>query len=169
MDDEFPEESGPVPEGDQVADTRPRSLGLGRVVMALFWVFGVWTTVTGVLDLVHVGEGPLGSAIVSVLAGVVYLVAAVGITHNGRRMRIIGWAAMVVSAVGPILVGLLGLGLPELSATRSPWGAFGGHYFFIPLVLPVIGLVWLWWSNPRRIVELAEQVERPSRRRHRED
>lgn len=166
MDEEFAEGTGRRPEGDQVADTRPRSLGLGRVVMVLFWAFGVWTTVMGVIDLLHVGDGPLGSAIVSVLAGVVYLVAALGITHNGRRMRIIGWAAMVVCAVGPLLVGLLGLGIPELWATRSTWSAFGAHYSFIPLVLPVIGLVWLWWSNPRRIVELAEQVERPSRRRH---
>lgn len=168
MSEEFREDPAAVPLGDQVADTRTRSLGLGRVVMAVFWIFGVWTTVQGIIDLVHVGDGLLGSSIVAVLAGVVYLVAALGITHNGRRMRIIGWAAMLVSTIGPIVVGLLGLGLPELSRMRSPWGAFGAHYWFIPLVLPLIGLVWLWWSNPRRIVELAEQVERPTLRHRRE-
>ena len=164
MDGQFAAGAGAAPEGDQVGDTRSRSLGLGRVVMVLFWAFGAWTTVAGVSDLLHVGDGPVGTAIVSLLAGVAYLVAALGITHNGRRMRVIGWAAMGVCTVGPLLVGLLGLGVPELAGTRSPWSAFGAYYWFVPLVLPVIGLVWLWWSNPRRIVELAEQVERPSHR-----
>ncbi|MDN6429717.1 MAG: hypothetical protein L0L69_07585 [Propionibacterium sp.] len=151
---------------DQVADTRRPSLGLGRLVMAAFWVFGAWVTTNAVVDLVHGGPGALGPVLVALFAGIVYLVAALALTHNGRRMRRIGWVCVAVETVGPLLVGLMGVGIPQVSDPRTPWGAFGADYWYIPLVLPVVGLVWLWWSNPRRIVELAEQVERPRHPRH---
>lgn len=155
-------------EEDQVVDTRGPSLGLGRLVMAAFWIFGAWVTTNAVVDIVHLdSSGPIGPALVALFAGLLYLLAALALTHNGRRMRMIGWACVCVEAIGPVLVGVLGVGLPQLSDPRSPWGAFGADYWYIPLVLPVVGLVWLWWSNPRRIVELAEQVDKP-RRRHRE-
>lgn len=156
--------TSPVAE-DQVVDTRGPSLGLGRLVMAAFWLFGAWVTTNAVIDALHWDSGPIGPVVVALVAGIVYLVAALALTHNGRRMRRLGWAAVAVEALGPVLVGLLGMGVPALSDPRSPWGAFGADYWYIPLVLPVIGLVWLWWSNPRRIVELSEQVDKPRRRR----
>ena len=36
----------------------------------------------------------------------------------------------------------------------------GVDFYYIPLVVSLIGIVWMWRSNPRRIVSLAEQVER---------
>lgn len=155
---------GPTPPGhDQVADDRGPSLGLGRLVMAAYWLFGAWTTVVGVATLVDLDGRPAGPALVALLAGLLYLVAAVGITHNGRRMRIVGWTAVIIETAGPVIVGLVGLGVPRQSTVRSPWAAFGADYWYLPLVIAVVGLVWLWRSNPRRIVELAEQVERPGR------
>lgn len=148
---------------DQVVDTRGPSLGLGRIVMAVYWVFGAWTTVQAVVDLIdllRVGTTPLGPALVALVAGLVYLLAAVALTHNGRRMRLVGWTAVIIEAAGPVIVGLLGVGLPDLTGTRSAWGAFGADYWYLPLVIAVVGLVWLWASNPRRIVERAEQVDR---------
>jgi MFS family permease len=153
---------------DQIADTRGPSLGLGRIVLVVYWLFGAWTTVCAVLDLLHVGSGPLGPALVALVAGLVYLVAAVALTHNGKRMRVVGWTAVIIETVGPVIVGLLGVGIPDLTRTRSAWGGFGADYWYLPLVIAVVGLVWLWASNPRRIVERAEQIDRPgSRRRHR--
>lgn len=159
-------DSGASPDdGDQVADTRGPSLGLGRLVMAAFWLFGAWVTINAVVDVLHWNSGPIGPVLVALVAGLVYLLAALALTHNGRRMRMIGWASVSVEAIGPVLVGVLGVGVPQLSDPRSPWGAFGADYWYIPLVLPVVGLVWLWWSNPRRIVELSEQSDKPRRRR----
>jgi len=152
---------------DQVVDTRGPSLGLGRIVMGAYWVFGAWTTVQAVIDLVHVGDGPLGPALVALVAGLIYLLAAVALSHNGRRMRLVGWTAVIVETVGPIIVGLLGVGIPALTSTRSAWGAFGAHYAYLPLVIAVVGLIWLWVSNPRRIVERAEQIDRTESRRRR--
>lgn len=147
------------PVQEQVPDNRRPALGLGRIVMAIFWLFGAWTLIVSIRSLIGIGGEPLGPALVSLLAALIYLTAAIALTHNGRRMRMVGWASVGISLAGPILTGLLGVGTSEVSAEFSPWSRFGEYYYYLPLVIPVIGLVWLWWSNPRRIVEIAEQVE----------
>ncbi|WP_241157530.1 hypothetical protein [Schaalia sp. ZJ1691] len=147
-----------------VEDTRPPALGLGRIVIAMYWLFGLWVTVVAVLDLLRphrsvAATSPLGIRVVSLLAGIVYLLAAVAITHNGRRMRILGWISCGIALVGSFIVSLASLGVPELSAVRSAWTTFGSDFAYLPIVISVIGLVWMWYSNPRRIVEIAEQVD----------
>lgn len=144
-------------------DDRPRALGLGRLVMVAFWGVGLWLTGAALADLFTHGEGPRGPEILALVAGVVYLLAALALTHNGRRMRIIGWACIGATIAAPILFAVAGVGLPQLAEPRSAWTGFGSDFFYLPLLVSVIGCVWMWYSNPRRIVEIAEQVERPIR------
>ncbi|MDC4233369.1 hypothetical protein M3T53_06550 [Actinomyces sp. B33] len=156
----------PTPIGG-VVDDRPRALGLGRLVMAVYWLFGAWTAATAVVDILDHESEPWGPSILALVAGCVYLVAAAALTHNGRRMRLVGWSAIGTTLVAPVILWILGLGLPEVRAARSAWTGLGEDYYFLPLAVSAIGLVWMWWSNPRRIVELAEQVDRPARMRRR--
>ena len=139
-------------------DKRPPSLGLGRIIIALFWVLGVWIFATAIVDLFH-GQGKhWGPQLVALLAGVDYLVAATALTHNGRRMRMVGWVSIALSIAVPIVLWVASLGLDELNSARSAWPGMGVDFYYIPLVVSLIGIVWMWRSNPRRIVSLAEQV-----------
>ncbi len=154
----------PTPSADTDAalrDERGASLGLGRLVMAAFWIVGVALVVVAVTQLFVDTSGDTGVPLVTLLAGTIYLLAAVGLTHNGRRMRRVAWVSMIVALGGPLVVGLSGLGP---TTVWSPWTEFGVHARFLGFILPAVGLVWLWWSNPRRIVEIAEGIERPLRR-----
>ncbi|WP_022867743.1 hypothetical protein [Schaalia vaccimaxillae] len=146
-------------------DTRPPALGLGRLVMVIYWVFGAWVTTVAVIDLFRYEDGPLGPVILALVAGLVYLAAALGLTHNGRRMRIIGWVCVSACLVCPIVLWIAGLDVPTLSMARSAWTDMGRDFYYLPVIVAIIGVVWMWWSNPRRIVELAEQVERPMLKR----
>ena len=148
--------------GDSARDQRPPSLGLGRIIIALFWVLGVWIFVTAVIDLFHGQDKPWGPQLVALLAGVDYLVAATALTHNGRRMRMVGWVSIALSIAVPIVLWVASLGLDELNSARSAWTGMGVDFYYIPLVVSLVGIVWMWRSNPRRIVSLAKQVERPS-------
>lgn len=141
-------------------DTRPPALGLGRLVMVVYWVFGLVTTAIAVYDIYTHRDLPRGAQILALIAGLIYLVAASGITHNGRRMRMLGWASVILCAAGPVIVGLAGIGLPELAHVRSAWADFGHDFFYLPLAIVAVGIAWMWRSNPRRIVEIAEQIER---------
>ena len=77
-------------------------------------------------------------------------------------MRLVGWVTIALSIAIPIILWVASLGLDELNSARSAWTGFGVDFYYLPLVVSVVGLVWMWRSNPRRIVSLAEQVERPS-------
>ena len=148
----------------RLADNRGASHGLGRLVMAAFWLAGIGCVGIGLFQLFSDSAPPLGPRLVTVFAGAVYVGAAVGLTHNGRRMRKVAWACISVSLAGPVIVGLLGVGSQRGPALWSPWEGFGVEAWFIPLVLPIVGFVWMWWSNPRRMVELADGIEKASRR-----
>ena len=145
-------------------DDRGVARGWGRLVMLAFWVMGAASTTVALYQLFRDVADPLGPRLVTLLAGLVYMGAALGLTHNGRRMRMIAWGCMTVAMVGPIIMGLTGLGVEPISGLWSPWFLFGRDTWFVSLVLPVVGFFWLWWSNPRRIVEIAEELERVSKR-----
>ena len=143
-------------------DQRPPSLGLGRIIIAMFWLLGACIFVMAIIDLFHAQGQPWGPRIVALLAGIDYLVAATALTHNGRRMRVVGWVTIALSIAIPIILWVASLGLDELNSARSAWTGLGADFSYLPLVVSIIGLIWMWRSNPRRIVSLAEQVERPS-------
>lgn len=148
-------------EGDGARDQRPPSLGLGRIIIALFWLLGVWIVAMAIVDLFHAQGLPWGPRLVALLAGVDYVVAAIALTHNGRRMRLVGWSAIALSIAAPLVLWVASLGLDELNTARSAWTGLGADFYYLPLALSVVGIIWMWRSNPRRIVSLAEQVERP--------
>lgn len=136
-------------------DDRRAARGWGRIIPALFWVAGAGTVAVAIWQLFAATTEPFGPRLATLFAGVVYVLAAVGLTHNGRRMRVVAWSCISVSLAGPLIEGLLGLDLPS-GTVWSPWANFGSQVWFLSLLLPLIGLVWMWWSNPRRIVELAD-------------
>ena len=86
----------PAPQpAESVADDRGPSWGLGRLVPAAYWLFGAWTTVVSIRSLTSRGEEPLGPYALALVASLLYLVAAAALTHNGRRMRMVGWASVI--------------------------------------------------------------------------
>ena len=65
--------------------------------------------------------------------------------------------------IGPLACGVAGTSLSSMSLMPNAWNAFGADFAYLPLVVAAIGAIWMWLSNPRRIVEIAEQVERPGK------
>lgn len=138
-------------------DTRRPAFGLGRVLILVYGIFAVAATArAGVQLLTKAHEAPLAYAL-SALAGVVYMVATVALGHNGRRMRRVGWTAVVFELVGVLTVGTLSVVRPELFPDDTVWSGFGSGYGYVPAVLPLLGIAWLWHSSPARIAARAER------------
>ena len=38
---------------------------------------------------------------------------------------------------------------PELFPDETVWSSYGAGYGWLPLVLPFVGLAWLWYTRPR--------------------
>jgi cytochrome bd-type quinol oxidase subunit 2 len=114
--------------------------GPGRVLVA---VYGVFTLAAGARAAVQLStrfsEAPV-AYLLSALAAVIYLVATVALARGGRRTAL---TAISIELAGVLVIGTLSLLDPAAFPDETVWSAYGRGYLFIPLVLPVIGLLWL--------------------------
>jgi len=134
-----------------VVDTRRPAFGVGRVLIVVYGIFAIAATARAVYQLVtKAAEAPLAYGL-SAFSAVVYIVATIAIAHNGRRLRVVAWVTVLIELMGVITVGTLSVTHPEMFAHASVWSRFGQGYGYVPLVLPMLGLAWLWWSSPRRL------------------
>ena len=79
------------------------------------------------------------------------LLATVALARTGARWHRIASLAVGVEAVGVVAVGLLSVAAPQLFPKASVWSHFGAGYGYVPLVLPFVGLLWLWLTRPSRV------------------
>jgi hypothetical protein len=74
------------------------------------------------------------------------VVATAGLVRGGRSGRRTALVAITVELVGVLVVGTLSLADPSAFPDETVWSGYGQGYFFVPLVLPVLGL-WLLRSR----------------------
>ncbi|WP_412740878.1 hypothetical protein [Krasilnikovia sp. MM14-A1259] len=134
--------------------TRPRDAALGsgpgRVLLTIYGIFAVSASArAGVQIATKFSEAPL-AYLLSALAAAVYIAATVGLAIGGHRGRIIAWCSCSVEMVGVLVVGALSLADQAAFPDATVWSGFGSGYGFVPLVLPVAGLYWLWHNRPSK-------------------
>jgi hypothetical protein len=128
--------------------------GPGRVLVALYGLFAVAAGARAAVQLaVQFDQAPL-AYLLSALAAVVYLVATIGLLRGGRAGRRTATVACSVELVGVLVVGTLSLVDRAAFPDATVWSGYGRGYGFVPLVLPVLGLLWL-----RHQAEVAAEAE----------
>ncbi|MFD1858539.1 hypothetical protein EHW97_09345 [Aeromicrobium camelliae] len=126
-----------------MADTHT-SHGFGRLLVAVYAVFALSASARSLYQLAtHAADAPFAYSL-SALAALVYLVATYALATN--RQRLASWT-IGFELVGVLAVGLLTLLDPALFPDATVWSLFGIQYAFVPLVLPLVGL---WWVYRRR-------------------
>lgn len=133
-----------VPNPDSAAaSAEPRTSGLGRVLITVYLVLALAATLRAVYQIISkFDEAPLAYSL-SLLSGLVYIVATVALLKREGVWRSIAWIALTFEFAGVLVVGTLSFTHPELFAHPSVWSWFGSGYLFVPLALPVIGMIWL--------------------------
>jgi cytochrome bd-type quinol oxidase subunit 2 len=128
--------------------------GPGRVLVGLYALFTLAAGArAGVQLATRFDQAPV-AYLLSALAAVIYLVATVGLVRGGRLGRRTAALACSVELAGVLVVGTLSLVDPAAFPDATVWSAYGRGYGFVPLVLPVLGLLWL-----RHQAELAAEHE----------
>ncbi|MEH0929222.1 hypothetical protein [Micromonospora sp. CPCC 205558] len=123
---------------------RRTNSGPGRLLIAVYLLFAIAATSRAGLQIAtKFDEAPV-AYLLSGLAAVIYIVAAVGLARAGHAGRRVALACCSVELVGVVAVGILSLVDKELFPDETVWSGFGSGYGYIPLVLPVLGLLWLW-------------------------
>lgn len=124
-----------------------QSLGVGRLLIAIYAIFAVSATARASYQLIReFDQAPLAYSL-SAISAAVYLLATISLAKQGVRWQQVAKWTIWFELVGVIVVGALSLLLPELFAHPSVWSGFGAGYAFIPLLLPVLGLIWLRKHN----------------------
>lgn len=112
--------------------------GPGRLLVAVYAVFALAASSRAVLQLAtRFDEAPVAYLLSAVAAGV-YLVAAVALARDLRRLA---FAACLFELVGVLVVGTVSLLLADAFPDETVWSTYGIGYGFVPLVLPVLGLL----------------------------
>ncbi len=120
-----------------------RSLGVGRLLILVYAVFAVSSTARASFQVItKFEEAPLAYSL-SLLSALVYILATVSLARSGTTWNKVAVAAVVFELVGVISVGTLSFVAPELFDHASVWSGFGSGYGYLPLVLPILGLIWI--------------------------
>jgi hypothetical protein len=132
--------------------TRPRdaaiNTGLGRVLLFVYGVFALSASArAGVQIATKFSEAPL-AYLLSALAAVIYIAATVGLAVGGRRGRLIALTSCSIELIGVLVVGTLSLSDSAAFPDATVWSDYGSGYGYVPLVLPMVGLWWLWRHRP---------------------
>jgi hypothetical protein len=128
---------------------RATATGPGRVLIAVYGVFALSATArAGVQIATRFDEAPV-PYLLSALAGVVYILATIGLAGRGPGARRLAWGAVVFELVGVLAVGTLTVFDSGDFPDDTVWSGYGRGYGFIPLVLPLVGLWWLRHTRAR--------------------
>ena len=117
--------------------------GPGRALTAVYGIFALSASARAGYQLVsHFDRAPLAYGL-SAFSAVVYIVATVCLAIANRTAHRIAVVSVLIELVGVIAVGIFSLVRPELVPEATVWSGFGIGYGFVPLVLPILGLLWL--------------------------
>ncbi|HWH27081.1 MAG TPA: hypothetical protein VNT53_10605 [Pseudolysinimonas sp.] len=135
--------------------TPSRITGVGRVLVAVYGILAIAAIGRSVFQIVdRFSEAPVAFSL-SALSAAVYLVATLALALGWHRVAVATIAfelagVLIVGTISLVAPAFIGLGSIEpFGRTATVWSVFGAGYLFIPLVLPVLGLLWLRSRNPR--------------------
>ena len=126
---------------------RSTSSGPGRVLVAVYAVFALSASARSIVQIAtDFDAAPLAYSL-SAVAAVVYIVATFALA---RGIRPLAWTACAVEAVGVLVVGTISLTASEDFPDATVWSVYGQGYGYVPAVLPLLGLAWLWHTRENR-------------------
>ena len=117
--------------------------GPGRILIAVYGVFALAATArAGVQIATKFHEAPI-AYLLSVVAAVIYIAATFALAKATAVSRKVATVAIAIELTGVIAIGVFSYAVPGDFPDATVWSHFGQGYGFVPLVLPILGLLWL--------------------------
>ncbi|MBW6438896.1 hypothetical protein KZ829_34715 [Actinoplanes hulinensis] len=137
---------------EETTATRPSDAalgsGLGRVLLLVYGIFALSASARALVQITtHFDEAPL-AYLLSAMAGLVYIAATVGLARGGPRGRRIALISCTIELIGVLIIGTLSVLDRGDFPDATVWSNFGSGYGYVPLVLPFVGLWWIWRHKP---------------------
>jgi cytochrome bd-type quinol oxidase subunit 2 len=123
--------------------------GLGIILVALYGLFALAATGRATYQILADFQKAPVAYVLSALAAVIYLVATVALARGDRTSVRIARVAITIEMVGVLTVGLVSYLVPSEFPDKTVWSHFGAGYGYFPLILPILGLLWLRYQSRR--------------------
>ncbi|QNO38583.1 hypothetical protein H4J02_06175 [Protaetiibacter sp. SSC-01] len=131
------------------AQSRTRVSGIGRVLVAVYAVLAMAALGRSIFQIIdRFDDAPIAFSL-SAVAALVYVLATIALAAGWDRLA---WVTVSFELAGVLIVGAISVVAPQLLGLEevdpfgreaTVWSVFGAGYLFIPLVLPVLGILWL--------------------------
>jgi hypothetical protein len=126
-----------------MADAEATRHGPGRILIAVYGIFALSATARAAVQIaVQFSDAPI-AYLLSAFAAVVYCAATFALAKATIVSRKVATVAIVVELIGVVGIGAFSYAAPDDFPDATVWSHFGQGYGFVPLMLPVIGLIWL--------------------------
>jgi len=126
-----------------------RSTGFGRVLIVVYGLLALAATGRSFYQIASEYDAAPFAYTLSALAAVVYIVATIALVKKGDVWYRVAWFTIGFELLGVLVIGTLSIFDPELFTSKTVWSFYGRGYAFVPLVLPIVGMVWLYLRRPR--------------------
>jgi hypothetical protein len=132
--------------------------GPGRVLVAVYALFALAATArAGVQIATKFSNAPV-AYVLSAFAAVVYIIATVTLANGSPTARRIAVLSCSVEFVGVLAVGTWSVADPASFPDATVWSGYGSGYGFVPLALPIFGLLWLRHWARRTTTQVSHQA-----------
>ena len=117
--------------------------GPGRILIAVYGVFALAATArAGVQIATKFSDAPI-AYLLSAVAAIIYCAATFALAKATNVSRKVATTAIVIELIGVLAIGAFSYAAPDDFPDATVWSHFGQGYGFVPVVLPVLGLLWL--------------------------
>lgn len=140
-----PQAAGRAPAGSPAPRGRRLAIGEGpgRLLVLVYGVFTVAAASRSLYQLIaQYEEAPLAYAL-SAVSAAVYAFITLSLVRGGEGARRAALLCCAAELVGVLVVGTWTLVEPSAFPDETVWSDYGMGYLFIPIFLPVTGLLWL--------------------------
>jgi len=143
--------SEPTASPKQAASPDSTRTGPGRVLIAIYALFALSASARAAVQIATKFSHAPVAYLLSALAAVIYILATVTLAVGSPAARRIAVLSCSVELVGVLAVGTWSLADRATFPDATVWSGYGSGYGYVPLVLPVLGLLWLRrWSKRAR-------------------
>jgi cytochrome bd-type quinol oxidase subunit 2 len=136
-----PETETPAPDSTKT--------GPGRLLVAVYGLFALSAFARAAVQIATEFSHAPVAYLLSAFAAVIYILATVTLVVGTPTARRIAFVSCSVEFAGVLAVGTWSVFDHATFPDATVWSTYGVGYGFVPLVLPVLGLLWLRRVNRR--------------------
>lgn len=118
------------------------SRGFEIVLIAVYGIFALSATARSLVQVLRDFSFAPVAYVLSLLAAATYIAVTVALIRRGRRSAL-ARRLCLAELVGVFVVGTLTVLDPALFPDATVWSMYGQGYGFVPLLLPIIALLYM--------------------------